>query len=80
MRTKGAGETPALLSAQQLIDAALKLGHGILFALDKRGGLTVHSTERSCPKCGRSFEPLDPKNFSYNSSQGWCPKCRGFGE
>jgi len=40
----------------------------------------VHSTERSCPKCGRSFEPLDPKNFSYNSSQGWCPKCRGFGE
>src|SRR5207248_9947527 len=21
-----------------------------------------------------------PKNFSYNSSQGWCPKCRGFGE
>ena len=42
--------------------------------------LTVHSTERACPKCSRSFEPLDPKNFSYNSSQGWCPKCRGFGE
>ena len=21
-----------------------------------------------------------PENFSYNSSQGWCPKCRGFGE
>src|SRR5438876_768418 len=67
-------------SPQQLIDEALRLGHGILFALDNRGELTVHSTERSCPKCGRSFEPLDPKNFSYNSSQGWCPKCRGFGE
>src|SRR5262249_45207394 len=36
--------------------------------------------ERSCPSCGRSFEPLDPKNFSYNSPQGWCPTCRGFGE
>jgi excinuclease ABC subunit A len=23
---------------------------------------------------------LDPKNFSYNSPQGWCPRCRGFGE
>jgi excinuclease ABC subunit A len=23
---------------------------------------------------------LDPKNFSYNSSQGWCLQCRGFGE
>jgi len=65
---------------QQLIDEALALGHGSLFALDNRGELVVHSTERSCPKCGRSFEPLDPKNFSYNSSQGWCPKCRGFGE
>ena len=30
--------------------------------------------------CSRSFAPLDPKNFSYNSSQGWCPRCRGFGE
>src|SRR5438045_3066644 len=67
-------------SPQPIIDEALKLGHGNLFALDNQGELTVHSTERSCPKCGRSFEPLDPKNFSYNSSQGWCPKCRGFGE
>ena len=23
---------------------------------------------------------MDPKNFSYNSPQGWCPRCRGFGE
>src|SRR5262249_20789708 len=36
--------------------------------------------ERSCPNCGRSFEPLDPKNFSYNSPQGWCARCRGLGE
>ena len=62
------------------IDEALKLGHGTLFALDIHKKLTVNSTERACPKCSRSFEPLDPKNFSYNSSQGWCPKCRGFGE
>jgi excinuclease ABC subunit A len=51
-----------------------------LFALDNHGHTSVHSTERSCPKCGRSFEVLDPKNFSYNSPQGWCPRCRGFGE
>jgi excinuclease ABC subunit A len=65
---------------QQLIDETLKLGQGALFALDNHGRLTVHSTERACPKCGRSFEALDPKNFSYNSPQGWCPRCRGFGE
>jgi excinuclease ABC subunit A len=63
-----------------LVDEALKLGHGTLYALDTRKQLTVHSTERACPKCNRSFAPLDPKNFSYNSAQGWCPKCRGFGE
>ena len=71
---------PETRAPWQLIDEALDLGHGGLFALDNHGGLTVHSTERSCPQCGRSFEPLDPKNFSYNSPQGWCPKCRGFGE
>src|SRR5437867_3936682 len=68
------------IPAQQLIDETLKLGNGTLLALDDRGQVSVHSTERSCPKCGRSFEPLDPKNFSYNSPQGWCSRCRGFGE
>jgi len=65
---------------QELVDEALKLGNGTLYALDNRKQLTVHSTERACPKCSKSFAPLDPKNFSYNSAQGWCPKCRGFGE
>jgi excinuclease ABC subunit A len=69
-----------LAASQALIEQTLKLGQGTLFTLDARGALTIHSTERACPKCGRSFAPLDPKNFSYNSAQGWCPKCRGFGE
>ena len=64
----------------KLIDTALELGHGALLALDKHGKTTVHSTERSCPGCGKSFPLLDPKNFSYNSAQGWCLRCRGFGE
>jgi excinuclease ABC subunit A len=73
--TQSASKTP-----QQLIDETLKLGGGTLFALDNRQNISVHSTHRACPSCGQSFEQLDPKNFSYNSSQGWCPTCRGFGE
>ncbi len=65
---------------QQLVEETLDLGKGTLFTLDNHGKVTIHSTERACPKCARSFSPLDPKNFSYNSAQGWCPKCRGFGE
>ena len=81
-RTAGQrGPGPALVrSPAALVEETLKLGHGALFALDNHGQLSVHSTERACPKCARSFPPLDPKNFSYNSAQGWCPKCRGFGE
>ena len=65
---------------KEIIDEALKLGRGTLYALDNRKQVTIHSTERACPNCSKSFAPLDPKNFSYNSAQGWCPRCRGFGE
>lgn len=65
---------------RELVEEALSVGKGVFFALDRSDRLTVHSTERACPQCRRSFGPLDPKDFSYNSSQGWCPRCRGFGE
>ncbi|MBN2506457.1 MAG: excinuclease ABC subunit A [Verrucomicrobia bacterium] len=78
-RPPTAGAPPAKRS-RELIGEALHLGQGTFFALDARRRVTVHSTERVCPGCGRSFPPLDPKSFSYNSPQGWCPMCRGFGE
>jgi excinuclease ABC subunit A len=73
----GTSDTP---DSQALIDTALDLGKGTVLALDRHGHVSTHSTERTCPSCGRSFEVLDPKHFSYNSPAGWCPKCRGFGE
>src|SRR5207253_6282510 len=33
----------------------------------------------ACDKCGRSFEPLNPHHFSFNSPLGWCPACEGLG-
>jgi excinuclease ABC subunit A len=65
---------------RELIDEALKLGRGTLYALGNDRQTSIHSTERSCPQCRQSFGPLDPKMFSYNSPRGWCPQCRGFGE
>jgi len=70
----------ALAALRAAVDRAVEVGNGVVLAWDTKGETTVHSTDRSCPKCRRSFAPLDPKNFSYNSSQGWCPTCRGFGE
>jgi len=34
----------------------------------------------SCPNCGRAFEELDPRLFSFNSPHGMCEECGGFGE
>ncbi len=80
LRRNPAAAGRASKAPQPLIDETLELGKGTLLALDEDGQISVHSTERACPQCGRSFEALDPKNFSYNSPQGWCPRCRGFGE
>lgn len=41
--------------------------------------LMSYSTTRSCTRCARSFEELDPRLFSYNSRQGWCHSCLGTG-
>ncbi len=79
-RKSGQADRTGARTPQQLVDEALRVGKGVLYALDNHALRTIHSTERACPKCRRSFALLDPKNFSYNSSQGWCPRCRGFGE
>ena len=42
-------------------------------------GETLYSTMRACPGCGRSFDELDPRLFSWNSRHGWCPRCYGTG-
>jgi len=41
--------------------------------------VTVHSQHLACGRCGRSFEPLTPHSFSFNSYLGWCPACEGLG-
>ncbi|APZ43212.1 excinuclease ABC subunit UvrA [Acidihalobacter ferrooxydans] len=64
----------------ELIARALDYGKGLLkVAVQGRDGEITFSTERACPGCGRSFEPLDPRLFSYNSNRGWCERCFGTG-
>ncbi|MFO7781831.1 MAG: excinuclease ABC subunit UvrA [Spirochaetia bacterium] len=63
-----------------LLERAAALGKGVIHVLDgETQEETVYSTERSCPVCGRGFEELDPRMFSFNSRHGWCPECKGTG-
>ncbi len=68
------------------IAAALSLGRGVLHVAypaeglpERRWPVKTHSQHRVCQQCGRSFEPLTPHSFSFNSQLGWCPVCEGLG-
>ncbi|MBA2586377.1 MAG: excinuclease ABC subunit UvrA, partial [Chthoniobacterales bacterium] len=69
-----------ILKARNLVQRALEIGRGTAHLLDTKRQLTVMSTEMSCPGCGRAFEELDPRLFSFNSPHGACDECHGFGE
>ncbi|MDR1960182.1 MAG: excinuclease ABC subunit UvrA, partial [Planctomycetaceae bacterium] len=68
------------------IETALELGQGVVHVVTVNGqtdepqwGTQRHSRHFACEKCGRSFEPLTPNHFSFNSPLGWCPQCEGLG-
>jgi excinuclease ABC subunit A len=67
-------------NAREIATRALEIGRGTARLLDLKNKVTVVSTEMSCPKCGRAFEELDPRLFSFNSPHGMCGECGGFGE
>jgi excinuclease ABC subunit A len=69
-----------ILKARNLTQRALEIGRGTAHLLDPKNRLTVVSSEMSCPGCGRAFEELDPRLFSFNSPHGACEECGGFGE
>lgn len=47
----------------------------------KKGGKDFLFSELlSCPECGFSFPPIEPRLFSFNSPYGACPSCQGLGE
>jgi excinuclease ABC subunit A len=69
-----------IAKARNLSQRALEIGRGTARLIDAKRRLTVMSTEMSCPGCGRAFEELDPRLFSFNSPHGACEECGGFGE
>ena len=77
------GANDASTSSRRLqshLDEALRLGKGTCFLLHPDGRIVSwFSTVRTDPDTGESFPELDPKHFSWNSSKGWCPTCRGHG-
>jgi excinuclease ABC subunit A len=68
------------------VEACLDLGRGVMHVAhvsdskpEQDWKLEKYSQHYACDRCGRSFEPLNPHHFSFNSPLGWCPTCEGLG-
>jgi excinuclease ABC subunit A len=68
------------------LETALRLADGVAEVhLVPRDGdddepeTLTFSQHLACPKCGRSYDELAPRNFSFNSPYGACEHCDGLG-
>ena len=62
------------------VAVAMKAGEGLLMVLDKDTNVAKHYSKRlMCPTTGMSYGDPAPNNFSFNSPQGACPRCKGLG-
>ena len=65
---------------KQSLSVALAQGDGLVMIMEMPSGNVRHYSKRlMCPVTGLSYKEPAPHNFSFNSPQGFCPKCKGLG-
>ena len=62
------------------VRTAMKQGSGLILIQDVEANEVRHySRSLMCPTTGLSYSEPAPHNFSFNSPQGACPRCKGIG-
>ena len=62
------------------VATAMKAGDGLIMILDNDTKEAKFFSKRlMCPTTGMAYSDPAPNNFSFNSPQGACPKCKGLG-
>lgn len=65
---------------KQSLVTALHQGDGLVMIMElPSGDIRYFSKHLMCPVTGLSYKEPDPHNFSFNSPQGFCNKCKGLG-
>ena len=65
---------------KQSVATAMRQGDGLLMILDANAENVHHYSKRLMdPVSGLSYREPAPHNFSFNSPQGACPRCKGLG-
>ena len=62
------------------VQEALKVGKGIMLALDDKGETSFFSKFLMCPTSGMAYDEPAPNLFSFNSPYGACPTCNGLAQ
>ena len=66
---------------KESLKIAMKQGDGLVLILDAETNEVRHYSRRLLdPVTGLSYSEPAPHNFSFNSPQGACPKCKGLGQ
>ena len=64
----------------QSLDKAMQQGNGMILVCEADGANPRFlSRNLMCPTTGISYREPAPHTFSFNSPQGWCPRCKGLG-
>ena len=72
-----AGDTERI---KHSLAATMQQGDGLVMIMEMPSGEVRHlSRHLMCPVTGLAYKEPDPHNFSFNSPQGFCPKCKGLG-
>ena len=62
------------------LSVAMSLGDGLVMIMEHPSEtVRYYSRHLMCPTTGLSYKEPDPHNFSFNSPQGACSKCKGLG-
>lgn len=62
------------------LEVAMKMGDGQVMVQEKDTSEVKHYSKRlMCPTTGLCYRDPAPNNFSFNSPQGACPRCKGLG-
>ncbi|MDR0733931.1 MAG: excinuclease ABC subunit UvrA [Dysgonamonadaceae bacterium] len=65
---------------KESVKTAMRTGEGLLLILEpETDKIRYFSRQLMCPVTGLSYSEPAPHNFSFNSPQGACPKCKGLG-
>ena len=65
---------------KQSVATAMQQGDGLIMILDATTNEVRHYSKRlMCPVTGIAYKEPAPHNFSFNSPQGACPRCKGLG-